>query len=132
MTTTKRRTVSAACGLLCGAGLILAMLVPLGAASHDVTSDDAGKVDSPEHIAPWINDDGSVNKSKMPEIVPVYGPDGKVVTRDGVEMGVRVEDLAPSDPTKDVARGENPSKGSDGQGTTPAAESLMDHLVPLP
>ena len=88
---TMSRTKTMLIGMVLGVAASLSLITVMGSRSHDVGSGDDRE--RPQHLADWINDDGTVNEEKTPEIVPVYGTDGKVVTRDGVEMGIRYADL---------------------------------------
>lgn len=115
-------------GFVAGAAAAGAALALSGAASHEV---DPGAVDA-GHVAPWINKDGTLDRAAMPEIVPVYGTDGRIVTRDGVQMGIRTADLYNGRADEAVDRYHKRARPGDGAGdVTPASESLAPLLVPL-
>lgn len=125
----KKSTRSAAAPVLLGVAIALGAGAVVGFSSAD-------KPPAVQHIAPWINADGTVDESKAPAVVPVYGPDGKILVRDGKQMGVRVADLEriePVAPAGAAQRKATTAAPTDVTPTdvTPAVVTLESVLVPL-
>lgn len=87
-----RRTITAIVG-----GTAVAISVGLGASAVAQPSE-------PPERPSWVNNDGTVDRNKMPDSVPVVGPDGKTVRNDNGdpvhvdlnEPGKRLPDKPPS------------------------------------
>ena len=114
--------VSAVAGvLLLGA---VAATASADAPGAPATSQENTKADPPPAPpAPeWVNPDGTVDESKMPDELPLIGPDGKVVRgADGkpkmVRTKVRLNDSAvPGAPAPAARAGEKRSTSTDADG----------------
>ncbi|MEU8195489.1 hypothetical protein AB0C10_17060 [Microbispora amethystogenes] len=72
-----------------------------GASASDSTT-------PPDHLPPWVNSDGTVDQSKVPDSIPVVGPDGNLVKdKNGKDVRVKMSDLSTTPPVA----GPGPVKG---------------------
>ncbi|WP_328688088.1 hypothetical protein OHA74_53255 [Streptomyces phaeochromogenes] len=71
----KRRGIAAA--IVATAALLIGGVMSISASASGADSGPASSTSEPPPLPPWVNADGTVDNSKMPDKVPVVGPDGK-------------------------------------------------------
>jgi hypothetical protein len=122
----KKTRVSLAVTAAAGA-LLLGALAVNASADESPRSADSGQSEKaavpPAPPAPeWVNPDGTVDESKMPEEMPLMGPDGKVVKdANGKTLMVKTrvklaEPGAPQAPLAGPRAGEKRSTSTDPEG----------------
>ncbi|WP_416956268.1 hypothetical protein [Streptomyces sp. Agncl-13] len=122
----KKTRVSLAVGAVAGV-LLLGALAANASANEAPRPADSGQAEKaavpPAPPTPeWVNPDGTVDESKMPEELPLIGADGKVVKdADGKTLMVKTrvkiaQSGTPQAPLAGPRAGEKRSTGTDAEG----------------
>ncbi|MEV6168105.1 hypothetical protein AB0L99_07750 [Streptomyces sp. NPDC051954] len=121
----KKTRISLAVGAVAGA-LLLGALAANASADESPRPADSGQTEKaavpPPPTPEWVNPDGTVDESKMPEELPLIGADGKVVKdANGKTLMVKTrvklaEPGAPEAPVVGPRAGEKRSVSTDAEG----------------
>ena len=136
----KKTRVSLAAGAVAGV-LLLGALAVNAFADEASRPADSGQVEKaavpPAPPTPeWVNPDGTVDESKMPEELPLIGADGKVVKdANGKTLMVKTrvkiaQSGAPQAPVAGLQAGEKRSTSTDADGRTTETVEVEPSVPP--